>query len=368
MVSRSRDAMKICYLANAASIHTQRWAEYFASTGNQISVVSFEAGTIGKVTVHRIPEMLSQRHLNILANLLRIRRLIRQLDPDILHAHYVTSYGLAGVMAGRRPLVLSAWGSDVLVMPEESRVYRQLVRFSMQKADLITSIADHMTDLILKRRYATPEKIVTFPFGVDTDIFKPRQKKNNSNEPCTIVSTRRLDKGLDVAVFIRAIPEVLEHHPAVKFTVAGDGPLRPELEKLTERFGLTKSVQFIGAVEHAQMPQLLQKANIFVSTSPTDGNNISLNEAMACGSFPIATDIAANRNWIDNGRNGFLFPCRDAKALSQCIIDAIAKPDWRQSMVDYNWEIIKKRASWKHEMQKMERIYQNLLKSNPHLN
>ncbi len=357
--------MKICYLANAASIHTRRWARYFESKGNRVAVVSFEPGTIKAVPVHRIPKKVSQRHLNILLNLPKIRRIVQSIDPDILHAHYVTSYGLAGVMAACHPLVMSAWGSDVLVMPEESIIYRQLVRYSMQKADLVTSIADHMTDLILQRCYTMPDKVVTFPFGVDTDVFNLKGRTSANHDKCIVVSNRRLDTGLDVDVFIRSIPKVLDRHPEASFIVAGDGPLRPELELLSKSLRLFPAVKFIGSVEHDQMPLLLKEADIFVSTSRTDGNNISLNEAMACGSFPIATNIDANRNWIENGSNGLLFPCRDVSALSHNLIEAIEKPDWRESVVDQNWDIIQRRASWNKEMQKMERIYQDLLDANP---
>ena len=84
------------------------------------------------------------------------------------------------------------------------------------------------------------------------------------------------------------------------------------------------------------MALLLGQADLFISTSPSDGNNISLNEAMACGVFPIVTDIAANRAWITHGENGLLFPCRDANALADRVIEALGRPEWRQAVVPVN--------------------------------
>ncbi|MFC1504987.1 glycosyltransferase family 4 protein [Thermodesulfobacteriota bacterium] len=356
--------MKICYLANAGSIHTQRWAEYFASKGHQIFIISFESGVVANSQVYLIPKVFPQRHLNILGNLPRIRRIVKRINPDILHAHYVTSYGLAGALTGQHPLILSAWGSDVLIMPEESQIYRQMVQFSMKRADLVTSIADHMTALMLKRHYAKPDKIITFPFGVDTNMFNPSGKKPVHDDKCIIVSNRRLDIGLDVDIFIRSIPQVLEYHPTTRFVVAGDGPLRSDLEDLAKSIGIGQAIEFVGAVEHRNMHTLLRNSDIFVSTSRTDGNNISLNEAMACGSFPIATDISANRNWVENRKNGLLFPCQDTTALSKCIIESISKPEWRNAVISKNWEIIQKRASWHKEMKKMNQIYHDLIASN----
>lgn len=351
--------MKICYLANAASIHTQRWAEYFASVGYQVVVVSLVPGNIKNVQVIHVPLFSRQRHLNILLSVPKIKRIIHDIKPDILHAHYITSYGFAAAITKFRPLVLSAWGSDVLVMPEKSVIYRHMVRYIMRRADLVTSIAEHMTNLILERNYVTAEKIRTFPFGVDTDVFNPTiNRRKDPSSPPVIVSNRRLDTGLDVDVLIQAIPAVLAAHPAARFIIAGDGPLRVDLERLSERLNLSESVTFIGAVGHSDMPGFLSGSDIFISTSRTDGNNISLNEAMACGAFPIATNIDANRQWIDDGKNGLLFDVKDHKALSQKIIEAIESPEWRKSIIQDNFDIIQSRASWQNEMRKMQKLYE----------
>jgi len=128
---------------------------------------------------------------------------------------------------------------------------------------------------------------------------------------------------------------------------------------------VSTSVDFIGTVGHDRMPALLGRADVFVSTSPSDGNNISLNEAMACGTFPVATDIPANRNWIRDGRNGLLYPCRDVERLADAIVRALQRPEWRTSVMPENWEIIRTQASWANSMERMERHYAQLLESRP---
>src|SRR6266480_554774 len=297
--------MRICFLASAASVHTRRWAQHFASRGYQVSVVSFQRGEIDGVSVFQLSSRSAQSRLGMHLNLNKVRRLVQEIDPDILHAHYVTSYGLAGALTGRRPLIVTAWGSDVLVMPEESWIYRQMVRFVLNRADLITSMAEHMTRHLIERRYAVAEKIITLPFGVDTDVFNPTQRsRRHSTDSPLVVSTRRLDHGLDVYLFIQAIPEVLKHYPNAQFVVTGDGTLRAQLEHLAADLGIKQDVEFRGDISHSEMTRLLGHADVFVSTSRSDGNNISLNEAMACGAFPVATDIPANRVWIENGKNG----------------------------------------------------------------
>ncbi|MCK4821171.1 glycosyltransferase family 4 protein [bacterium] len=354
--------MRICYLANVQSIHTQRWARHFQGQGYQVSVISFEPGVIGGVKVVQIPHITSWRRLNILLHLGSIRRLVRDIAPDILHAHYVTSYGLAGSLAGIRPLVVTAWGTDVLITPEESWVYRQIVRFALSRADLITSMAQHMTDHLVKRGYASSDKIVTLPFGIDTEVFNPdRRTRLHGDKPDLVVSTRHLDSGMDVDTFVRAIPKVLNSCSNLRFIIVSDGPLQEQLKHLTISLGIADNVEFRGHISHQEMPALLGQADVFVTTSPSDGNNISLNEAMACGAFPVATDIPANRAWIEHRRNGLMFPCRGASQLADAIIEALHRPEWRQAVMSQNWEIVRTKASWSKSMHEMDHHYARLL-------
>lgn len=354
--------MKICYLANSASVHTQRWAKHFAGRQHDVTVISFDAAAIEGIRVLHLISFRPLSQLNIMLNLFKVRRLLKKINPDVLHAHYVTSYGLAAALAGKHPLIITAWGSDVLVTPEKSWILRQIVRYALGRADLITSMADHMTRLLIKRRYATDKKIITLPFGVDTEIFNlGHRTRQHGDGASLIVSTRRLDVGLDVDVFIKAVPKVLISYPDSHFIVASDGPLRISLEKLAINLGIANRITFLGDISHKEMPGLLGRADVFVSTSRSDGNNVSLNEAMACGAFPIATDIPANQAWIESGKNGLLFPCRDSDALALSIVEAIRQPHWRQAVMTQNWEIIQSKASWSNEMTKMENVYNALV-------
>ena len=353
--------MHICFLANAASIHTQRWARHFSTRGYQVTVISFQPGEIEGISVRNLSAVSHRFHLDILMNLARVRRLVQEIDPDILHAHYATSYGLAGALTGKHPYVITAWGTDVLIMPEQSWAYRQMVRFAMRHADLVTSMAPHMTKHIIEMKLSEADKLVTLPFGTDTGLFNPllRKARHGARRPI-IISNRRLDLGLDVDLFIRAVPEVIKLFPDALFLVAGDGTERSKMERLALELGIRAHIEFKGQIASAEMPALLSHADVFVSTSPSDGNNISLCEAMACGAFPVATDIAANRDWVTAGRNGLLFPRGDYQALAKCIADALRRPEWREELISFNYDVIRERASWDSNMAVMANEYAKL--------
>lgn len=357
--------MKICYLANAGSIHTQRWAKHFTTRGHEVTVVSFQSGEIERVRTICLSSAISVSPFNIVRLFPQMRRIIREINPDILHAHYATSYGLTGALTGRSPLIVTAWGSDVLIMPEKSWIYRQMIRFSLSRADLVTSMAQHMTNHLIKKGYARADKIITLPFGVDTGIFNlDHRTANHGMKPSIVISTRHLDHGYDVDIFIRAIPKILHSYEDVRFVIVGDGPLRGQLDKLAASLGVRDHIEFRGKVPHHDMPGILGRSDVFVTTSPSDGNNISLNEAMACGVFPVATNIPANCAWVEHRRNGLLFPCRHVDQLAEMIIEAIQHPEWRLKVMDVNWEIVQTKASWAQSMAEMENHYFRLRREN----
>jgi len=326
-----------------------------------VAVVSFQPGEIDGAQVFQLPSLSSRNRINIFLNLVKVRHLVKKIAPDILHAHYVTSYGLAGAVSGWRPFIVTAWGDDVLVSPEESLLYRMIVRWVLGRADLVTSMAEHMTKFMNKRLYSAPKRILTLPFGVDTEQFnRGCRLHKHGDAPAKVVSTRNLEDEYDVETYIRAIPLVLDKRPDARFLVAGDGGLRLSLEKLAIDLRIEKHTEFLGKIPYKEMPHLLGGADVFVTTSISDGNNISLNEAMACGVFPVASDIPANREWIEHGKNGLIFPVGDANGLAEAIVQALQEPEWRQSVVDKNWVIISQRGSWAKSMAKIEDYYRRL--------
>lgn len=352
--------MKICYLANAAVVHTQRWAKHFASRGYQVTVVSFEPAEIEGVQVLNLPFLSSQRHMNILLNLWKIRSLVKKIDPHILHIHYVTSYGLAGAVCGIRSFIVTTWGSDIFITPEESFFYRLLVKWVLGRADLVTSMAEHMTAFMNDRGYSTPDRILTLPFGVNTKKFNPGCRlRGYEDTPVTVISTRNLDDVYNVETFIRAIPLVMVKYPLIRFVIVGDGPLRQSLENLTVDLKIHKNIKFLGNVSYEDMPSLLGDSDVFVSTCISDGNNISLNEAMACGAFPVVSAIPANQEWIVHGKNGLVFPCGNIESLAEKIIKALQQPELRCAAAAENWSIINQRGSWSKNMDKMEDYYRS---------
>ncbi len=354
--------MRICYLASP-DIHTVRWAKYFADRGHEVHLITSAEPleNLGNIKVHLLNRKGSHTPmLNYLINsvpmMLQFKKMLKEIKPDILHAHFIMETTLLGATSGFHPFVVTPWGSDILVAPQKSKIARWIVKYVLKRADLITCDAEHIKVPLVKLG-ADPQKIKVIYFGVDTKKFKPRQT-DNTNGSLTVISLRRLSPIYDVGTLINAIPMVLRDFPTTKFVIAGDGIQKEKLTNLVKTLGVLDSVRFVGWVSPDELPKYLNSADIYVSTSLSDaGLASSTSEAMACGLPVIITDFGDNRKWVKDGVNGFIIPLKNPETLASKITSLIKDKEMRKRFGKINREIITERNDWGREMGKMDNLY-----------
>lgn len=351
--------MHICFLANSENVHTQRWVRHFHGYGAKVSVISFSPGTIDDVECHYVKTRFRSQ-MKYVFGIPKVRQLLKRLKPSILHAHYATGYGLVGACSGYHPFVLTCWGSDVLIAPDQSYVHRVALRYALKRADAVTSMAEHMTQRLSTLR-VDPSKVITLPFGVDDRVFYPglRRTAGSLSFP-SIISTRNFEPVYNVGLLLRSLPYARRRCADVRCILVGDGTQREELHREAFRLGLESMIEFTGAISQGEVAQRLAACDVFCTLAYSDGNNISLNEAMACGCFPIASRIPANEEWIIDGENGFLVPVDDPQAVADAICRALADSELRERAAIINWKIIQERGLWRKSMERMEAVYQKL--------
>lgn len=356
--------LRICYLANGQSIHTKKWVTYFSDAGYDVHLVTFsKTEPIKGVEVHNLRYFLKWAYP---LRITEVRRAVRRIDPDVLHAHYVTHYGMYGVFTGFKPFVVSAWGSDVLDEPEESRIKKQTVKYVLAKADIITCDASHVAEA-MERLGAVPEKIRLINYGVDTRKFSPREKSQElrakltiSDSP-TVISLRNLDPLYNVESLLKAIPFVLEEIPETKFLIAGRGSEESRLKELAVSLGVSEKTFFIGFIPNDELPTYLTTVDVYVSTALSDaGISAATAEAMACGLPVVITDVADNRKWVEDGVNGFVVPMKDPKQLAERVIYLLKNEAVRRKFGTISRKVIEEKNDYYKEMEKMESIYGEL--------
>jgi glycosyltransferase involved in cell wall biosynthesis len=332
--------LKIFFLATASSIHTLKWVNYFANRGHDIYLLSHFA-PIGylspKVKFFSIKKKVgtSMWPFNTIINLpftyLKIRQILKEFKPDVIHTHYITSYGHLGLLAGFHPMVTTAWGSDVLVAPKESKKAKTLVKMVLRKSDLITCDAEHMKKAMLELG-ASSDKIKIINFGIDTQKFSPGNTNNEIRSHLlgtgsdVVISLRSLEPIYNIESFIRAGEIVIKEFPRVKFIIGGGGSQEETLNNLVRGLGLEKNFSFIGKIANDKLPNYLNASDIYVSTSLSDaGISASTAEAMACQLPVVITDSGENKLWINEGQNGFIVPVKSPEILAEKIIYYLIK-------------------------------------------
>jgi len=359
--------LRICYLAGGCSVHTQKWVRFFAERGHDVYLATFgERSQIEGVKVRKL------RYFSKVAypfRILAVRKAVKEINPDILHAHYVSHNGVYGALTGFKPFVVTAWGDDVLIEPKKSMVKRYLVKYVLRKADLITTNSNSALRTILSFG-VDEEKVKLVVHGVDLRLFHPIENNEDLKEELcvkrnyqVVISTRNLEPEYDVGTLIKAMPYVIDECPNTFFMIVGDGTLRRQLEELACKLGVAKNVKFVGSVSNREMPKFLGVSDIYVSTSLSDIRSVSLLEAMANGLPVVVTDLDGNKECVKEGVNGFLFSKGDFKALAEKIVYLLRDEDARRRFGAINRNYVEKEGSYEKEMGKMEKLYKGLVEA-----
>ncbi len=357
--------MRICFLADSESIHTKRWCAHFHALGHEIHLISLKNSPIENVHFYHLDAgdiSVKGGNKKVLFQGGKVRRLIKKIKPDILHAHYATSYGWLGARSGFHPFLVTALGTDVLISPIHSSLYRKMVRYIFKKADAITLMADHMKKVILDYDLGDLNKFSVVPFGIDTNIFNAKNR-NVTSESFIITSTRNFEDVYNIPHLLKSVSKLKDKIPGIKLNLIGDGSKRKMVETMVEELDLKSITTFYGKVQQSKIAEVLKDSHLFVSVSLSDGNNISLNEAMACGSICVASDIPANTQWITDKENGFLVKTNDVETLSDVILKVYQDYDtiFLKSF-SVNQSIIDEKADWNKNMKLVETKYNELCK------
>jgi glycosyltransferase involved in cell wall biosynthesis len=249
-----------------------------------------------------------------------------------------------------------------MMLPQRSPFHMRRTKAVLASADYVTSDADVMTRRLIEMG-ARPERVLTFPFGVDRGLFSPGDHKERPGP--RLLSNRQLEPVYGVNTIVAAFPHILRAEPGATLTVAGSGSLARNLRGAAARVAPVSVVNFTGTVQHDAMPALLRDHDIYVSMSLSDTTSVSLLEAMACGLFPIVSDIAANREWIDHGKNGFLVAAGDESGLAEAVTGAWRNPSLRKSAAGHNADVIAGRADWSQNMTNVWNLFESVLSANP---
>ncbi len=300
-----------------------------------------------------------------------VRHMLLELtraDAKLLHIYFghIAVHLLPLIKASPHPVIVSFHGADAGVdMEKEAHLFAMREVFAA--ATLIQSRSQSLVDDLIKLG-CPAEKIVIQRTGVPLEEwpFVPRVLPPNGEwrllQCCRLIAK----KGLDTT--LRAFKEIAKTKPRAELVIAGDGPLRQELETLAIDLGVIKQVRFTGFLTQEQLRREVYRSHFFLHPSRTsvDGNREgipnSLLEAMASGAPVIATRHGGIPEAISSGESGLLVDENDYHALAIATLSLMAQPSRIKQMAEEARASIERQFDRKTNIGHLETIYLDLMK------
>ncbi len=325
--------MKILLLADPASSHVVKWANGLYERGVEISIfglstydpTQYNAGI--KIDLFTIPQFIkwqtigSVLKISYLLALPRLKKIIRNIKPDIIHAHSASSYGLLGALSGFHPFVISVWGSDIYNFPQKSNFLKKIINFNLKKSDMIYSTSKIMAE---ETKKYTMRDIRVIPFGIDSEIFKPKEIKSHFNENDLVIGTiKSIEKQYGTEYLVRAFKKVKENNPDVplKLLIVGRGSLTNYIKQLAKDLGIESDVKITGLVSYDKIPDYHRMLDIYIAVSTEDSESfgVAILEASACETPVIVSNVGGLPEVVDNNVTGFIVPHSSVEPLAEKI-------------------------------------------------
>ncbi len=323
---------------------------------DNLKLLRFEFATSQKILSQHKRIFSLELFSLLLSGIISATSCFKRFKPNLVHIHFLFPMGLVGIYLKLRfkvPVIISCHGTDIILLPERSRFLKLLARSLLKMADIITLPANHMLNFVYESCRA---KAKIIPMGVNTSMFSGSQKRDD-----IIISTRSFYPIYNIETLLKAFSEINKRFPQYKLVLAGDGPLKNNLETLSKSLNISGNTYFAGALEHDELAKRLSCAKIFVSTSLSDGAPVSLMEALSAELLPVVSDIPANREWISDGVNGFLFEPGNPIELAKKLEAAIIGYDSYKNTLSKNRKLIENNADWEIIVERFLAIYRSII-------
>ncbi len=260
-----------------------------------------------------------------------VKKAIDLFKPDIVHAHYASSYGLIGAMLNFHPYFVSVWGSDVFRFPKYSLFHKYIFKYTISRADKLFSTSKVMKTEIEKY---TTKKIFVIPFGIDVERFKPFEVEKVFNDDSLVIGTiKTLEKRYGIEFLIRAFANIKRKNPnKIKLLICGKGTLLDELKNLTVELGVQDDTIFTGYINHDQVQFYHNKLDIYVAPSLEESFGVAVLEASACNKPVVVSNVGGLPEVVDNGITGFIVEPMNPNDLATAIEKLVRNPSLRLEM------------------------------------
>lgn len=365
--------LRILGIGDAKSRHFARWANRLAEKGHDVHVASGRANPRGElegIEVHRFQELDPLVRVPVLRRYRMapaLARLCRDVQPDVVHSHYLLPYGYWTARAGLEPLVVSPWGKDAIVdawqSPEAEERARVAIAPERALAYVVNSQAleDAAVNLGADR-----SKFHRILWHARIDNYSPAKADRSRwqalgwpDDAVICLSLRNFRPYTNLDVLLRAFSEARQEVPELRlFSSAGGGWTRGEFEELVAQLGLAPYIA-VQDVPAAELPSVTASADFAVTLADVDSSPASLLETMASGVPLVVGRAPSMEEWIQQGEGGEVVERRDVEAVTQAILRLARDAGLRRSYGERNLREV--HARFGDPTSQLEEVYAEVL-------
>lgn len=364
--------MKICLVAPANNAHTRRFINLLIQHGYKVALVSpqpAQATLPPEVELFDLSRLSNLPRLRFLAWRAALPGLLRRIQPDLLHAFGAAGASWLASATRFHPFVITAMGSDLLLLGQRPWLHNRLTRQALRQADYLLCLSEGLRQAALGLGTPAERCEVAF-FGLDLQVFHPgngpateRQRAGLPDQP-TILSLRAIQPVYNPLNIAAAIPSILAEVPQARFQVLtynADPALMAQFRASLAAAGAIQAVEYLPPIESdQQLGELYRRCEIAISIAASDGTPVSVLESMACGCALVASDLPTLRQWIEPGINGLLIPPGDPAALAEAVLRLLRQPELRQALGVRAAQVASQCAGQEAQFARVAAVYQRL--------
>ena len=363
--------MRLAFLSIGRHIHTERWIRWFSERGHECHLLTVQPGPVEGVTVHDISSSFGPKPLRYALSLVKVRRLLKRIQPDLLNTHFLTGYGYWGRFSGFHPNVLTVWGDDVYVTPFENGLKNRLARMALTDCDAMTGDS---TDIlaVADGLGADPARSFRVLWGVDFEIFQPgpdlewRRNLGFGDDDLLYFSPRSYTQPYyNIDTVIEAAALVKDREPRARFLFSGyEGDPGPFERRATEA-GIGGVMTMLGRLPHHEFATALKSCDVFISVPSVDATAVSLLEAMSCARGIIISNLPSSVEWIRDGESGLVVEPRDPQGLADAMLRFARDPGFLVTAGNEAMVTARQVAGFQTNMEYVQAIFEHLVQDGP---
>jgi glycosyltransferase involved in cell wall biosynthesis len=344
------DGLTILMLGTVNTPHVEHLAIAMRDRGHRVVVA-------GDVVPGYPPSVLPAEGVDVRALELPampwVRRVAREVRPDVVHAHWLPAYGFLAAVMRLRPLVAMAWGSDVY---KATNGQLRKIRYVMRRADVaMTDSADLLARLV--DLGADPCHAHLLNWGVDLDVFSPPADRAGARhrlglgEGPLVLSPRALTTLYNPTVILDAFDRLRSEVPSAQLVLKHIGVGDPDLGR-----ALPPGARIVGHVAYEELADWYRAADVCVSIPDSDSSPRSVWEAMACGCACVLSDLPWVHELIEDERHALVVPPEPA-AVAAAMARLLADPALAGRVTAEARALVERHRDQRAEMDRLSELY-----------